>query len=219
MLKSETIKELATALAKAQGQMGSAKKDASNPFFKSKYADLAAVVEAVKGPFSANGLSYCQFVDTDEQGLWIETILMHSSGEWLSGRLRMPVAKQNDPQALGSAVTYGRRYGLQAAAGVPADDDDGNAATGKPGIHRPSDGAMEGLGDAEKTRARTLANGIVDAWESDDFSAAAEIWNAVKDSDIKVAAWSELGEFSKKRNAFKAYLIANAKPNADAKAA
>ncbi len=207
MNKSESIKELATALAKAQGQMTAAKKDAANPFFKSKYADLAAVVEAVKGPLSANGLSYCQFVDTDEQGLWIETILMHSSGEWLSGRLRMPVAKQNDPQALGSAITYGRRYGLQAATGVPADDDDGNAATGKPGVHRPTDGAMEGLDAAGVTRAKTLASGIVDAWTAEDMTAAAEIWESVKDSDIKIAAWGELGQFSKQRNQFKAFLV------------
>lgn len=130
MNKSESINELATALAKAQGQMEGAKKDSSNPFFKSKYADLAAVVEAVKKPFSDNGLSYIQITDLPEgdgDAVLIETVLMHSSGQWVSGKLRMPVSK-HDAQGVGSAITYGRRYGLQAMAGVPAEDDDGNAA-------------------------------------------------------------------------------------------
>lgn len=132
MNKSESINELATALAKAQAQMTSAKKDSSNPFFKSKYADLAAVVEAVKKPLADNGLSYVQTTDTDDgTAVLVETMLMHTSGQWISGRLRMPVAKPNDPQALGSVITYARRYGLQAMTGVPADDDDGNAAAGK----------------------------------------------------------------------------------------
>ena len=132
MNKSETIGKLAEALCKAQASMGSAKKDAANPFFKSKYADLASVVEAIKKPLADNGLSYVQTTDIDESGsVVVETVLMHSSGEWLSGRLRMPVAKANDAQALGSALTYCRRYGLQAMAGIPADDDDGNAASEK----------------------------------------------------------------------------------------
>lgn len=131
MQKSESIGALAAALAKAQSQMGAAIKDAANPFFKSKYADLAAVVDAIKQPFASNGLSYSQTTDADETSVYVETLLMHSSGEWIAGKLKMPVSKPNDPQALGSAMTYCRRYGLQAIAGIPADDDDGNAAAGK----------------------------------------------------------------------------------------
>lgn len=130
MNKSESIKELAAALSKAQGQMESAKKDSANPFFKSKYADLAAIVEAVKRPLAENGLSYLQITDipeNDTDAVLIETVLMHSSGEWVSGKLRMPVTK-HDAQGVGSAITYARRYGLQAMLGVPAEDDDGNAA-------------------------------------------------------------------------------------------
>lgn len=130
MKKSDSIKELASALAMAQASMGFAKKDAANPYFKSKYADLAAVVEAIKKPLTEHGLSYSQGTDIDEQGgVIVETLLMHKSGEWIEGRLRMMPVKA-DPQGIGSCITYARRYGLQAIVGVPADDDDGNAASG-----------------------------------------------------------------------------------------
>ena len=132
MNKSETIGQLALALSKAQGQMKFAAKDANNPFFKSKYADLASVIEAIKVPLSANGIAFVQATDFEDSAVIVETVLMHESGEWISGRLRMQPTK-NDPQGVGSAVTYAKRYGLQALAGVPSDDDDGNAATGLQG--------------------------------------------------------------------------------------
>ena len=128
MNKSENIGQLAAALAKAQGQMKFAAKDANNPFFKSKYADLASVIEAIKVPLSANGIAFVQATDFEDSSVIVETILLHESGEWISGKLRMQPTK-NDPQGVGSAVTYAKRYGLQAIAGVPSDDDDGNAAT------------------------------------------------------------------------------------------
>jgi len=131
MNKSESIKELASALAKAQGAMGAAIKDAANPFFKSKYSDLASVIEAIKKPLADNGLSFVQGTDFDDtSAVIVETMLMHSSGEWLSSRIKMTPAKP-DPQGIGSCITYAKRYGLQALIGVPSDDDDGNAATGK----------------------------------------------------------------------------------------
>ena len=128
MDKSESIKELAIAMAKAQSQMGGAHKGANNPFFKSKYADLGAVIEAVKEPFATNGLSYVQFPVEDNGRVGIETILMHESGEWLSNSFTVQLTKQ-DAQGAGSAITYCRRYGLQAVAGIPSEDDDGNAAS------------------------------------------------------------------------------------------
>ena len=165
MNKSETIGKLAEALCKAQASMGSAKKDADNLFFKSKYADLASVVEAIKKPLADNGLSYVQTTDIDESGsVVVETVLMHSSGEWLSGRLRMPVAKANDAQALGSALTYCRRYGLQAMAGIPADDDDGNAATGKSG-KEPSTAAPDSQGK-QGLEACTSLDALSDVWKT-----------------------------------------------------
>jgi len=113
---------------KAQAEMGGAHKGANNPFFKSKYADLGAVIQAVKQPFADNGLSYVQFPIEDSGRIGIETILMHASGEWLSNSFTVNLTKQ-DAQGAGSAVTYCRRYGLQAVAGIPSEDDDGNAAT------------------------------------------------------------------------------------------
>ena len=130
MTKSESIKELAAALAKAQGVMKGAIKDSANPFFKSRYADLASVVEAIRAAFSANGLSYIQTVEpSDKDEVRVETTLLHASGEWIScGILSLPVSKI-DAQGYGSALTYARRYSLSAAVGVAPEDDDGNAAS------------------------------------------------------------------------------------------
>ena len=130
MNKSESVAGLAAALAKAQGQMKGAIKDSANPFFKSKYADLASVVEAIRAAFSANGLSYIQTVEPSEKDeVRVETTLLHSSGEWIScGVLSLPVSKV-DAQGYGSALTYARRYSLSAAVGVAPEDDDGNAAS------------------------------------------------------------------------------------------
>lgn len=127
MEKSESIKNLAAALSKAQNEMSGAVKDAKNPFFKSKYADLSSVVSAIKESFAVNELSYSQFPLLEYGKVGVETILMHSSGEWMSSKLLLPMTKQ-DPQAAGSAITYARRYALQAIAGIPSEDDDGNAA-------------------------------------------------------------------------------------------
>lgn len=128
MDKSETIDKLAAALSKAQDQMGGAVKDAENPFFSSTYADMASVVSAIKQPFADNGLSYSQFPLMEGENVGVETILMHSSGQWISSVLVVPM-KKKDAQAAGSAITYTRRYALQAIAGVPSEDDDGSAAS------------------------------------------------------------------------------------------
>lgn len=131
MKKSESIKELATALSKAQGAMKGAVKDAANPFFKSKYADLASVWDACRSALEKNGLSVAQGLATSEQGkVRVTTLLMHTSGEWLESECEATPVKQ-DPQGFGSASTYLRRYGLQAMVGIAPEDDDGEAATGR----------------------------------------------------------------------------------------
>ena len=132
MLQSNEIKELAAALVQAQSQITSTSKDADNPFFKSKYVTLDALWKTARPILAANGLSLVQTFNSNESGLVIETILMHTSGQWLCGSLAMPVAKPNDPQAVGSASTYARRYSMAAMLGMVADeDDDGNSAAGK----------------------------------------------------------------------------------------
>lgn len=127
MQRSESIKELASALAKAQGLIRAALKDATNPHFRNSYATLASVWEAVRDPLSRNGLAVVQLVSSGESDVKVETMLMHQSGEFISETLSVPVTKA-DAQGFGSAITYGRRYTLQAITGVAPDDDDGNAA-------------------------------------------------------------------------------------------
>lgn len=127
MQKSESIKNLAESLVKFQAVMTPVKKEAENPFFKSKYADLASMIEAIRKPLSDNGLSFSQF-PSGENGL--TTILMHSSGEYILEEFKVtPVDAK--PQSLGSAITYARRYSLGAILGIATEeDDDGAAASG-----------------------------------------------------------------------------------------
>jgi len=131
--KSATIGELAKALAKAQAAMKPVIADSENPYFKSKYADLAAVWENCRKPLTDNGLSVVQVIEhEDNTRVVVKTILLHESGEWISSRLGLTPVK-NDPQSIGSAITYGRRYSLAAMVGVCAEDEDDDAekATGR----------------------------------------------------------------------------------------
>jgi len=119
-----------TAFAVAQAQMGSAFKNAENPFLKTKYADLTAIQNAVYPAFHANGFAIMQSPGKDEFGPFVETIFAHVSGDKYSGKVYLEY-KANDMQSLGGAITYARRYGLASISGVPIEDDDGNAATGR----------------------------------------------------------------------------------------
>lgn len=134
MQQSESIKELATALAKAQGELEGVIKDASGQIGQQryKYADLSAVIDVLKGVLPKHGLSFIQSPCTDGLGgIGVETLVMHASGEWVrSAPWFMPVGKQ-DPQGYGSGLTYGRRYALTTAFGLKTEDDDG-ADAGKP---------------------------------------------------------------------------------------
>jgi hypothetical protein len=129
--RSPSIAALAAALAKAQGEMEGAAKANVNPHFKSKYADLASVWDACRAPLSKHGLSILQPVRADGPHVTVTTILAHSSGVWIEESLTM-TAQQNTPQGVGSAITYGRRYGLAAMVGIAPEDDDGNAASAQP---------------------------------------------------------------------------------------
>jgi len=131
MLTTSTdINEIASALAKAQGAMDNASKDRSNPAFKSKYADLASVRDATSGPLSANGIAVLQAAATTAEGVTVETRFVHTSGQWFACTVGA-VPKAYDPQSIGSAITYLRRYGLMSMAGIAPEDDDGNAASGR----------------------------------------------------------------------------------------
>ena len=138
MNKSDDIKELALALSKTQSILKGAIKDTNNTFFKSKYADLASCWDACREPLAANGLSIVQMPCNDTpDSVALETILMHTSGQWISSVFSMPVSK-HDAQAVGSAITYARRYALAAVVGIAPEDDDGNLASGKSETSKPA---------------------------------------------------------------------------------
>ena len=123
------MQAIAAALVKAQKEFGPALKTATNPHFRSKYAALDACVEAVIDALNNNGIFLMQYTHPCEDGVIVETMFIHESGEHMSGgRLHVPASKQ-DPQGYGSALTYARRYSLQAACGIAPEDDDGNAAS------------------------------------------------------------------------------------------
>jgi hypothetical protein len=123
------MKNIATALVKAQKAFGPALKSSTNPHFKSRYADLAACVEAVIEGLNTAGIALVQRTSLDDNGVTVETVFVHESGEMMEcGKLHVPASKQ-DPQGYGSALTYARRYSLMAACGIAPEDEDGNAAS------------------------------------------------------------------------------------------
>lgn len=133
MQRSEQVNELAAALAKAQGEMEGATKDRENPHFRSKYADLGAVWDAIRDPLAKHGLSVSQWMRSaagdGSHAVEVETLLLHASGQFISDTFAVPVSKV-DAQGYGSACTYARRYALMAAVGIAPVDDDANAAVG-----------------------------------------------------------------------------------------
>jgi ERF superfamily protein len=136
MQTSETINELAVALAKAQGEMAGAKRESINPFFaksdsrKGAYADLSSVWDACRGPLTKYGLSIVQSPSADGARVSVDTLLLHTSGQWIRGAVSV-TAKDDSPQSVGSAVTYLRRYALQSFVGVAPEDDDAETAQGR----------------------------------------------------------------------------------------
>lgn len=194
MNRSESIAKLSVALVKAHAEIGVVVKGASNPFFKSKYADLASVVEAVKPALLKNEIVVVQGLQDAEGGVAIETMLLHSSGEWISSTLRLPAAKE-DAQGYGSACTYGRRYGLMAICGVPADDDDGNAATATAPVKEKGKSVAREVWDEMDLETQKWLQGIADSvrmvGESKGWLFAMQtLEEQGLEADHKVAVWS-----------------------------
>jgi len=127
MKTSEQTNEIFAALAKAQAVMGSAKKDSANPFFKSKYADLAEVMDTARKPLGDNGLALLQEATNDTEHVLITTRVVHASGQWMEFGPLSIIPGKKDAQGVVAAVTYGRRAAAQAALGMAAEDDDGNS--------------------------------------------------------------------------------------------
>lgn len=169
MQRSENLGNLFKFLAIAQSQMKGASKDSSNPFYKSKYANLESVWDACRESLSRNGLSVIQLPCVLDGKPALETILGHSSGEWISNTVEINPVK-NDPQGMGSAISYFRRYSLAAAVGVYQEDDDANASSGKPKEVLPQltiapKNLSLGISEKEKNLIQTLIMKL--DWDSD----------------------------------------------------
>ena len=175
MNRSESIKEIAPALVKAQSLIASADKSGKNPHLKNNYATLGDVMDAIKPAMEANGLMFIQTPNPSDDGkLHLETIIIHTSGEFISGVMVMPIQKP-DPQGFGSALTYARRYHLSAMMGVKQEDDDGNAARGSASTYAETIRACDSLTSLQEeyTKAYRAFNGD---------SAAIKVLTDAKDS-------------------------------------
>ena len=178
MLKSESIAALAKAIALSQLHVENAMKSSTNPHFKSKYADLAEILNTVRPVFSANGIAIVQ-TPTFESGVAsVETMLCHESGEFISSVCSSPVSKQ-DAQGIGSAITYLRRYSLAAMCGVAQEDDDGNGASDKDKPKQPSNKPQPQTKPAPEVKK--LSNderemGVKDMKAAPDEAALKQVW-------------------------------------------
>ena len=177
---SPTIGKLAGALSKAQGEIHGAIKDSTNPFFKSSYADLAAVIEASREQLSKYGLAVIQTNELSDSGVVVVTTLVHESGEWIRGKLKMNPVK-NDPQGVGSCITYARRYARAAAIGIAQVDDDGNAATRK-----------------EVKQVEPDPDALASLSECDSIEALQEHWKALTAEQRKSIGKQRLENFKKR---------------------
>ena len=188
MKQSENITDLAMALCLAQAQMGGAIKDSNNPFFKSSYADLTSVIKVIKQPFADNGLSFVQFPITSEggKGVGVSTMIMHSSGQWVQGEYLLPMDKIT-AQGAGSAITYARRYALQAMAGIPTVDDDAEAAMfrGQPVAQEPPQKRVS------KTLVQSVVALVISSQASEETSELVEAL-AELDEIEKQVIWKQL---------------------------
>ena len=158
MKTSETINELATALAKAQAVMGNAHFNRQNPHFKSKFADLASVRDTITPALTTNGISVVQMTSVGNESVIVHTRLMHSSGQWIESEYPI-INDPGKPQAMGSALSYARRYSLSAICNIASEeDDDGNEAQNsrkpEPPIERDVFGLAQGTKGASKAGSR-----------------------------------------------------------------
>jgi hypothetical protein len=204
-MQSEQINELAAALSKAQASITGALKDSANPFFKSKYADLASCWDACRKQLTDNGLSVMQTTDIVADTVVVRTTLAHSSGQWISGIL--PVrAKDESPQAQGSGITYARRYALAAMVGLAQIDDDAEAAQGRTGINPRGDmGLTITPAQRDPIVAEFRAALDLDAEEPLIASAVYAIHDRIRTNAELYVAVSDVMS-SKERSALKAYI-------------
>jgi hypothetical protein len=195
------MKQIATALVKAQKQFQPALKTSTNPHFRSRYADLSACVEAVIDALNANGIYLLQKNYDCADGVMVETVFVHESGEMLEcGIVHFPAVKK-DPQGYASALTYARRYSLMASCGIAPEDDDGNAASKPVSRISATQGSWEALKPDRQAVVQDVLDAIMQKVAADDMYGAYEEYIGIEDGDEKIALWSKLD--SKVRSAIK----------------
>ena len=195
------MKNIATALVKAQKQFQPALKTSTNPHFRSRYADLSACVEAVIDALNANGIYLLQKNYDCADGVMVETVFVHESGEMLEcGIVHFPAVKK-DPQGYASALTYARRYSLMASCGIAPEDDDGNAASKPVPKISATQGEWEKLTSDRQAVVQDVLDAIMERVVADDIYGAYENYTGIENQDEKIALWSKLD--SKVRSAIK----------------
>lgn len=178
-----------SSLSKAQSKIEGAKKDTSNPFFKSKYADLASVWDACRTHLTSNGIAVLQFPDFDAESktVTVETVLTHSAGHRESFRTRIPMGSKIDAQSVGSAITYGRRYALMAAIGIAPEDDDGNSASTESAQPNSNSARSERSSQITKNaKARELYSELQADIASAENMDALQAWHATRRGEIQI---------------------------------
>ena len=194
------MKNIASALVRAQRGFAPALKTSTNPHFRSKYVDLAGCIEAVVDALNAAGIALIQRTSEDSTGVTVETVFVHESGEMLEcGKLHVPASKQ-DPQGYGSALTYARRYSLMAAAGIAPEDDDGNAASKTP-APKVSATKTDLVPPTRMAIVADVAAAIDERISANDLIGAFEEYLGVTDVEEKTALWGMLD--SKTRSSIK----------------
>ena len=153
METTQQITDIAAALVAAQSEMGNAVKGSASPFFKSRYADLNAVREAVIPVLTKHGISVIQPTITRDGRNYVKTVLLHTSGQYIAGETEILYKEKDNPQAQGSGITYARRYGLQSICNIGADDDDGNQAATPAQAPKYDDSHLPWLSDTQFAKA------------------------------------------------------------------
>jgi hypothetical protein len=194
------MKNIASALVRAQRGFAPALKTSTNPHFRSKYVDLAGCIEAVVDALNAAGIALIQRTSEDSTGVTVETVFVHESGEMMEcGKLHVPASKQ-DAQGYGSALTYARRYSLMAAAGIAPEDDDGNAASRTP-TPKVSATKTDLVPPNRMAVVADVAAAIDERMSANDLIGAFEEYLGVTDVEEKTALWGMLD--SKTRSSIK----------------
>jgi len=194
------MKNIASALVRAQRGFAPALKTSTNPHFRSKYVDLAGCIEAVVDALNSAGIALVQRTSEDSTGVTVETVFVHESGETLEcGKLHVPAAKQ-DPQGYGSALTYARRYSLMAACGIAPEDDDGNAASKTP-APKVSATKTDLVSSHRMAIIADVAAAIGERMSANDLIGAVDEYSGITDVEEKMALWGMLD--SKTRSSIK----------------